>query len=269
MPLIVPAYYPENAWPGVAPTDEFWFGTDMYEDAWFIDSGTSDVTKMKLGKRGLAVRGGYNPPQVRLPWLYMCALACNNLMQTANHLTCTHILQANKLRNASYGQFPKVQWYSAEHKDFGVKMYIVRSGSSGGKKNAATWEDVGFWDAPGRISESVRQRIVDAEYFNRPAASMAAKARGGADFFKGPYDPKKYLVRITVATDATRSKYLQTSYPRTLISASALLLCHVRLLPQRALHLAAMHSTGCARAHQSQCQRQSSAHCREAVAHQF
>lgn len=62
VPLIIPGYYPEDAWPGM-PVECF-FGRDMYEDSWFVDAGTSDVTKMRLNKRGLAVRGGYNPPQV-------------------------------------------------------------------------------------------------------------------------------------------------------------------------------------------------------------
>lgn len=63
-PLIIPDYYPEDCWPGVDPDAQTFFDLDMYKDSWFIDAGTSDVTKMALNKRGLCFRGGENPPLV-------------------------------------------------------------------------------------------------------------------------------------------------------------------------------------------------------------
>lgn len=50
-----------------------------------------------------------------------------------------------RMRNATYDQFPKLQFYVAMHKTFGAKLYIMRGGSSGGKKQPTTWEGVQFW----------------------------------------------------------------------------------------------------------------------------
>lgn len=102
-------------------------------------------------------------------------------------------MQANKLRNARYGQYPKLQYYCVIHKDFGAKVYIVRGGSSGGKKQPATWEGVRFWYD--WLSPAQLQQIIDQNYFNRPEAVAAALAAHGPDFFKGPFDPDKFLVR--------------------------------------------------------------------------
>lgn len=63
-PLVIPSYYPENCWPDALTSAGYLFGTDMYEAAWFMDAGTSDVTRMRLNKRGMAVRGGNNPAVV-------------------------------------------------------------------------------------------------------------------------------------------------------------------------------------------------------------
>lgn len=64
-PLIIPSYYPADCWPGTTTSALTFFDLDLYKDSWFIDAGTSDVTKMGLNKRGLAMKGGLNPPLVR------------------------------------------------------------------------------------------------------------------------------------------------------------------------------------------------------------
>lgn len=102
-------------------------------------------------------------------------------------------MQDNKLRNATYGQYPKLQYYCVMHKDFGAKMYIVRGGSSGGKKQPTTWAGVKFWYD--WLSPQQRQQIIEQNYFNRPEAVAAALAAHGPDYFKGPFDPNKFLVR--------------------------------------------------------------------------
>lgn len=111
----------------------------------------------------------------------------------------------HKLRNASYGQYPKVQFYCAMHKDFGVKLYIVRGGSTGGKQQPTTWAGVRFWYD--YLSEALRQEIIRQKYFNRPAAVAAAEA-DNMDYFKGPFDPTKFLVRLSTLQKLPHACYV-------------------------------------------------------------
>lgn len=101
-------------------------------------------------------------------------------------------MQPHALCAAKYCRFPKLQFYCSLHKDFGVKAWLVWTGSKGGKKSKNPWEGVDFWFD--EIPEEHRQIIIREKYFNRPDAVAAAEAKD-PDFFAGPFDPNKFLVR--------------------------------------------------------------------------
>lgn len=118
----------------------------------------------------------------------------------------------HKLRNATYGQFPKLQFYCAMHKTYGAKLYIVRGGSSGGKKQPTTWDGVKFWYD--FLDESKLQQIIAQKYFNRPSAVAAAEGKWGLSYFSGAFDPKKFLVRVfTAGVDEIAATYPQGRLP--------------------------------------------------------
>ena len=101
-------------------------------------------------------------------------------------------MQPHALCAAKYGSLPKLQFYCSLHKDFGVKVWLTYTGSKGGKKSKNPWEGIKFWFD--EIPESYRDIIIREKHFNRPEA-VAAKEKEDPNFFAGPFDPTKFLVR--------------------------------------------------------------------------
>lgn len=110
-------------------------------------------------------------------------------------------MQKTKLTAVKNGRFPSLQFYCSLHKTFGVKAWLVHTGSKGGKKTLKPWDGVDFWTA--ELEEWERQMIVEVKYFNRPEA-VAKKEKEDPQFFAGPFDPKKFLVRAAIYSAAMK-----------------------------------------------------------------
>lgn len=92
-----------------------------------------------------------------------------------------------------HGRFPSLQFYCSLHGRFGAMAWLTYTGSRGGKKTLDVWAGTDFWFFRD-LEEWQRLLIVEVKYFNRPKA-VAAKEKEDPNFFEGPFDPRKFLVR--------------------------------------------------------------------------
>jgi hypothetical protein len=93
------------------------------------------------------------------------------------------------LENKSVGDLPKLFCFFLGHPDFGVRAWVMHTGSNGGAVGA--WEGVRFWTD--ELSDSVKREIAAHDHCNYPEAVNAnpAELRGG------DFDPRKFRVRYT------------------------------------------------------------------------
>ena len=103
----------------------------------------------------------------------------------------------HKLSKANHGDFPSIGYCCAVNATHGSKVYVLWTASHLGKpskhRKDNEWIDAKWWF--NNITEEQKQIIVDNNYFHEEATVHKAQKKHGADYFKGPFSPKKWLVR--------------------------------------------------------------------------